>query len=151
MFCKNSLKSSSLPHPHAHISEQKRLIQHPDLGTFIYSPAVCVMMFCRREPANPAMPIPSVSTLPNACIPSTSSSSGKPFLKLENLFFGGMWKFPGQGLNPCHSSDLSRCSGNAGSLTCRATRELPENLCCLKCHGILYLVGLFGFSPKRSA
>ena len=29
------------------------------------------------------------------------------------FFFGhGMWKFPGQGPNPCHRSD------NAGSLTC---------------------------------
>ena len=28
-----------------------------------------------------------------------------------------MWKCPGQGLNPCHSSDPSRCSDNAWSLT----------------------------------
>ena len=44
-------------------------------------------------------------------------------------FFGltwGMLKFLGQGSNPCHSSDLSCCSDNAGSLTCRATRELPN-------------------------
>ena len=36
-------------------------------------------------------------------------------------FFGcsqGMWKFPGQGLNPHHSSDLSHSSGNIGSLVC---------------------------------
>ena len=42
-------------------------------------------------------------------------------------FFGcahGMCKFPGQGLNPCHSSKLSRSSDNAGSLTCCAIREL---------------------------
>ena len=37
----------------------------------------------------------------------------------------GMWKFPGQGLNPCHNSDPSCCSDNAGSLIffC-ATEEL---------------------------
>ena len=32
----------------------------------------------------------------------------------------GMWKFPGQGSNPRHSH------GNAGFLTCCATRELPS-------------------------
>lgn len=35
-----------------------------------------------------------------------------------------MWKFLGQGLNPCHSSDAGRCSNSAGSLTHRTTREL---------------------------
>ena len=43
------------------------------------------------------------------------------------LFFGhtcSMWKFLGQGSNPCHHSDPNRCSDNAGSLTCCATREL---------------------------
>ena len=35
----------------------------------------------------------------------------------------GMWKFPGQGSNPCHSSD-----NNAGSLTHCATRELRLSL-----------------------
>ena len=35
-----------------------------------------------------------------------------------------MWKFLGQGSNPCHKSDLSCCSGNAGSFTLCATREL---------------------------
>ena len=29
----------------------------------------------------------------------------------------GMWKFPGQGSNPHHNSDLSRCSDNTSSLT----------------------------------
>ena len=37
----------------------------------------------------------------------------------------GMWKFPGQGSNRCHSSDPSCCSDKARSLTCCATRELP--------------------------
>ena len=43
-------------------------------------------------------------------------------------FFGhaqGMWKFPGQGLNPRHNSDLSHSSGNAGSLTHWATNGTP--------------------------
>ena len=35
-----------------------------------------------------------------------------------------MWKFSGQGLNPCHSNDLSCCSDNARSLTHSTTREL---------------------------
>ena len=46
---------------------------------------------------------------------------------LKNFFFGcvhSMWKFPGQGLNQCHSSDLSRCSDHARSLILCATREL---------------------------
>ena len=38
------------------------------------------------------------------------------------------WKFQGQGLNPCHSSDLSHSSDNVGSLTHWATRELPTFL-----------------------
>ena len=37
-----------------------------------------------------------------------------------------MWKFPGQRWNPCHSSDPSCCSDNAGSPTHCATRELPK-------------------------
>ena len=50
------------------------------------------------------------------------------FLFSENIFFRlfffeggcacGIWKFLGQELNPCHSSD------DAGSLTCCATRKL---------------------------
>ena len=42
------------------------------------------------------------------------------------LLFGcshSTWKFPGQGSNPCHSSDLSLCSGNGGSLNHCATEE----------------------------
>ena len=35
----------------------------------------------------------------------------------------GMWKFPGQGSNPYHNSDLSHSSDNARSLTCCATGE----------------------------
>ena len=38
----------------------------------------------------------------------------------------GTRRFPGQGSNPNHSSDLSHSSDNAGSLTHRATRELPN-------------------------
>ena len=44
------------------------------------------------------------------------------------LFFGhdhGIWKFPGQGLNPCHSRD------NTGSLTCWTTREVFCFVCFL--------------------
>lgn len=37
----------------------------------------------------------------------------------------GMRNFPGQGTSPYHSSGLSCCSDNTGSLTHRATWELP--------------------------
>ena len=42
-------------------------------------------------------------------------------------FFGhahSMWKFPGQGSNPCLSSDLSCYSDNTRSITHCTTREL---------------------------
>ena len=32
----------------------------------------------------------------------------------------------GQGLNPCHSSDLNPCSDNTGSLTCCTTKEVQN-------------------------
>ena len=44
------------------------------------------------------------------------------------LFLGyaySMWKFPGQGLNPRHSSNPSLCNDNARSLTHCIRRELP--------------------------
>ena len=43
------------------------------------------------------------------------------FIKHINFFFGhsqDMWKFPGQGLKLCHSSNLSHCSDKTMSLTC---------------------------------
>ena len=36
----------------------------------------------------------------------------------------GMWKFPAQELNLCHSSHPSCCSDNARFLTCCPTRDL---------------------------
>ena len=36
----------------------------------------------------------------------------------------GMWWFPGRGSNLRHSSNLSHCRDNAGSLTCCTRREL---------------------------
>ena len=63
----------------------------------------------------------------------------KTFFKCSGFFFFfsgcayGTWKFLGQGSNLCHSSDLSRCSDNARSLTQYATRKL------LKCSGLLFL------------
>ena len=47
------------------------------------------------------------------------------------LAFGcahGMWKFPGQGLSPCHSSHPGHCSDKARSLTHCASRELSGYL-----------------------
>ena len=49
-----------------------------------------------------------------------------PFFSLFFSFFFhtcNMWKFPGQGSNPCCSDDPSHCSDNAGSLTSCAARE----------------------------
>ena len=37
-------------------------------------------------------------------------------------------KFPGQGSNPRHSSDLSRCSDSTRTFDHKATRELPKML-----------------------
>ena len=54
-------------------------------------------------------------------------------LKFYSLFyhlsFGhacGLWKLPGQRLNPCHSSDPSCFSDKAVSLTSSTTGELPQ-------------------------
>ena len=62
----------------------------------------------------------------------TEAQNGKSFPELVIFFFFffffgctyGMWKFPSQGLNQCHSSDPS--SDSTGSLTYCATRELLE-------------------------
>ena len=47
----------------------------------------------------------------------------------SSLFFDhahSMWKFPGQGWNSYHSSNLSHCSDNVISLSHCATREPPH-------------------------
>ena len=44
-----------------------------------------------------------------------------------------VWKFPGQGLNPCYSSDPNHCSDNTRSLTCCSTRELHRALFPFSC------------------
>ena len=71
------------------------------------------------------------------------STLGVPYHKSQNIhfylvyksfslfFFGcvhGMWKFLGQGSNPCHSSSQSYCSDSAGSLTCYATDNFKDSL-----------------------
>ena len=50
----------------------------------------------------------------------------KIFILFKNFFSCscGMWKFLGQGSNPCHSSNQSYNSDNAGSLSHWATGEL---------------------------
>ena len=63
------------------------------------------------------------------------------YSKVERICISGMQKFPGQGLNPCHSSDQSHSGDNIGSLTHRATRELlsgivSEQICHRKFPGI---------------
>ena len=52
----------------------------------------------------------------------SSVVSFKTVVFIKTIFFfwnlsNGMQRFPGQGLNLCHSSNLSFCSVNTGSLT----------------------------------
>ena len=52
-----------------------------------------------------------------------------------------MWKFPGQGWNPCQGSDLSHSRDSARSLTRCATRELFKSLLINSfCHPFLLLL-----------
>ena len=56
-------------------------------------------------------------------------------------FFGcahGMWKFPGQGSNPCHSSDPSCCSDNSQILNLLYHKRTPR----MRFFGLLF----FGFA-----
>ena len=59
-------------------------------------------------------------------------SSCQPIFVYTAFFFffctHSMWKFLGQVFNLSHSSNLSCCSDNAGSLIHWATRELPTLL-----------------------
>ena len=48
------------------------------------------------------------------------------------------WKFPGQGSNLYHNSDLSHCSDIARSLTCHITREFLSISPCVVFHFINY-------------
>ena len=62
-------------------------------------------------------------------VPISLSEEGLEVCLLQgaSFLFGsahGMWKFPGQGSNLHHSSNLSRCSDNPRSLT----RELPRSV-----------------------
>ena len=52
-----------------------------------------------------------------------------------------MWKFPGQGSNPSHSSDPSHCRDNAGSLTRYTTWDLNA-LFVWQSHTVLVTVAL---------
>lgn len=45
-----------------------------------------------------------------------------------------MLKFPSQGPNPHHNSQLSKSCDNAWFLTCQVTRELPENTLLTWCY-----------------
>ena len=63
----------------------------------------------------------------------TRESYSFSFLFSFPLFFSfgcthGMWKFPGQGSNQHHSSNLSHSSDNTGSLTHCVTRELQRKV-----------------------
>lgn len=70
------------------------------------------------------------STHDKDLFPHVPFQHSRSFKNLSCLFVclsaapGGMWKFPSQRSNPCHSNDPSCCSDNAGSLTHYTTREL---------------------------
>ena len=52
------------------------------------------------------------------------------------LFFGhshSIWKFLGQGSNPCHSSNPSHCSDTTRFLTHCATKELQDFIILIQC------------------
>ena len=57
--------------------------------------------------------------------PCVISSSYIFYLFIYFCHAHSTWKFLGQGSNPCHSSDSSHRSDNAGSLTPCTTKELP--------------------------
>ena len=66
---------------------------------------------------------------PPCLLPSSLLAFPPSFPAFLFFFFlfghaSSIWKFLGQVLNPCHSSDLNHCSDYTGSLTCYATREL---------------------------
>ena len=62
---------------------------------------------------------------PVRALPLVHSVPSYPFFLAGRGHTRGIWRFPDQGLNPCLSSDPSHSSGNAISLTCCTTRELP--------------------------
>ena len=87
---------------------------------------------------------PSRGLWPWVCLKYKDSRQWTPWRQVSYmhlfLLFGhahGMQKYPGQGSNPCHSSN------NAGYLTCWATRELHKLT-------ILLIVFYFCFLGPRS-
>ena len=61
-------------------------------------------------------PLPGSGTK-NTVVTELTSGGKKNMIFLPPPLTQGVWTFPGQGLNPCHSSDPSHCSDNARSLT----------------------------------
>ena len=95
----------------ARISEQKKLIQHPDLGTFTYICLPCV----QSHPVSVPLPVgfPQLTLSQPLCPPcqmllfsASSSSSGKPSLKLKSLCH--LWDFPG---SPVVKTLCFQCKG----------------------------------------
>ena len=85
------------------------------------------------HPIAPGAPIPSakvggtLSIFKEEIIPILSKLRKQRKRNYFFFLFGctcGMWKFPGQGSNPRHSSDLGQYSDNTRSLTQCTTREL---------------------------
>ena len=97
-----------------------------DLGSESLSPAH--MQGAGLELGTPAIRnVSARKTVPGPRLFQSSVYIGMVSWIYTYIFFGrtlGMWKFLRQGSNPCHSSDPSRCSDNAGSLNGCATRKL---------------------------
>ena len=97
-------------------------------GTFI-GPALELLNQNPREQGHSLWTTFETNTPGNLCHPEVWEPYPSAFLFFFLFFFffchaWGMWEFPGQGMNLCHSRNLSSCSGNARSLTCCTTREL---------------------------
>ena len=76
---------------------------------------------------------PNPLILMDVCFPTFQHNYLDKSKMLTALFFffgcsRDIWKFPGQGLNPYHSSDPSCCNDNRGSLTRCTTGELQYYL-----------------------
>ena len=87
----------------------------------------------KKDPSCPQARHVSLGLLPGCLLKGSLRAQGtRPHGELRgcskhrnsHATISNIRQFPGQGSNLHHSSDLSRCSDNTGSLTYCATREL---------------------------
>uniref|UniRef100_I3LTG1 Coiled-coil domain containing 97 n=1 Tax=Sus scrofa TaxID=9823 RepID=I3LTG1_PIG len=121
----SSLALCPLQHPRPHSSEAPHNPRSPDLCS-----CCSLCQGCLPFAAHQVLGPPSFHILQGLCC----HVGGFVLVWFFISFFGcahGMQKFPGQGSNPCQSSNPSHCSGsdNTRPSTCRATRELHVLSC----------------------